>query len=340
MTLTSSEFRKAAKEVRRVFKERGSKVLEEAMASIRRERIECDETREAISHFTSYWHDLLRPSLVSLACEAVGGNPSIMASTGGSLTLLSGATDIHDDIVDKTMIKEKRHTVPGKFGEDLALLAGDALVFKGFAELFEGLMRLDTPLEEKLAIVRIINRLYFEMCDGEALELKFRARTDVKPEKYLYDVIRKKAADIEVCTRVGAILGRGKKDQIDALGEYGRLLGMIILLRNDLEDLLDLDILNLRIKNESLPLPLLYALEDKDKKSKILAILKKGKVRRGEAKRLFALISEAGGIVKLGKCSERLRREAILNLEGIENKEIFLKILRATLPLGLLLKKR
>ncbi|KUO41488.1 MAG: hypothetical protein AVW06_01275 [Hadesarchaea archaeon DG-33-1] len=336
--VTSSEFRKAAKEVRRVFKDRGSKVLEEAMASIRRERIECDETREAISHFISYWHDILRPSLVSLACEAVGGNPSIMASTGGPLTLLSGATDIHDDIVDKTMIKEKRHTVPGKFGGNLALLAGDALVFKGFAELFEGLMRLNIPLEEKLAVVRTINRLYFEMCDGEALELKFRARTDVKPGEYLY-VIRKKAADIEVCTRVGAMLGRGKKEQIDALGEYGRLLGMIILLRNDLEDLLDLDILNLRIKNESLPLPLLFALEDKGKKSKILAILKKVEVRREEAKRLFALVSEAGGVVKLGKCLESLKNEAILNLEVIENKEIFIRILQAAIPLGLPLKK-
>jgi len=325
--------------VRRVFKKRGSKVLEGAMISIRRERIECKETREAIAHFISHWHDLFRPSLVSLACEAVGGNPSIMASMGKPLTLLSGATDVHDDIVDNMMIKEKERTVPGRFGVNMALLVGDALIFKGFTELFEGLMRLDISLEDKLAIVRMINTLYFEMCDGEALEMKFKARTDVKPEEYLY-VVRKKAADIEVCTRLGAMLGGGRKEQIDALGEYGRLLGMIILLRNDLEDLLDLDTLNLRIKNESLPLPLLYALEDRGKKSEILAILRKGEVRRSEAKRLFALVSEAGGTLKLGKYIESLQNKAILNLKEIEDKEIFRKILQASLPLKLLLKEK
>lgn len=327
-----AEYEKAAEEIRKLFNERGSKVLEEAAASVLREKIECAEAKEALSHFVAHWRDVVRPSLVSLACEAVGGDPSIAAPIGRSLTLLSGATDIHDDIIDRTMTKEERKTVPGRFGEDIALLAGDALICEGFIELFEGLARLDIPLEKKLAIVHTIRGLYSEMLDGEALELRFRARTDVKPDEYLY-VIRKKAADVEATTRIGAMLGNGSKEQVNALGEYGRLLGIIVLLRDDLEDLLDLYMLNSRLKNESLPIPILYALGSKEKREEILAILKKEEVKGEEAKKLATLISEAGGLDKLWFLFKELRAQAKQKVKKIKNnKKVFETILEATVP--------
>ena len=328
MVGTRDEFEKAAEEVRKLFDERGAKVLEEAAADILREKIECVEAKEALSHFMSHWRDVVRPSLISLACEAVGGDPSITAPIGKSLTLLSGATDIHDDIIDKTMMKEKRKTVVGRFGGDIALMAGDALIFEGFVEFFEGLSRLDISPEKKLAIVRTVKELYFEMFDGEALELRFRARTDVKPDEYLY-VVGKKAADIEACMRVGAMLGNGSEEQVDAVGGYGRLLGTMVLLRNDLEDMLDPNLLNLRIKNESLPLPILYALESKEKKGEILTILKKGEVKEEEAKKLSTLISEAGGLDKLWELFRNFKAKA----KGrVKNNKIFEAILDATVP--------
>lgn len=328
----SSEFEKAVTEVKKVFKERGSQHLKNAMLSIKQEKIKCDETKNAVSYFASYWRDIVRPSLVSLAYEAVGGDSKNIAHIGESLTLLSGATDIHDDLIDKTMIKDNRDTVLGKFGEDVALLAGDILFFKGFEELFEGLARLDISPEKNIAISRMIIKLYFELCDGEALELRFRGRTDVKPEDYL-QVLRKKAADIEICTRAGAMLGGGNEKENDLLGEYGRLLGLIILLRNDLEDLLDFDTgLNSRIKNESLPLPILYALEDGERKASILALLKEKEIRAKKAEELYKLVSEAEGVKKLWTLFIDLRKEANNKIKGVKNNQLLRLILEATIP--------
>jgi geranylgeranyl pyrophosphate synthase len=328
----SSEFEKAAKKVRRIFKELGSQHLKNAMLSIKQEKIKCDETKNAVSYFASYWRDILRPSLVSLGCEAVGGDSMNVAHIGEALTLLSGATDIHDDLIDKTMIKENRDTVLGKFGEDIALLTGDILFFKGFEELFEGLTRLDISPKKNLAISRMIIKLYFELCDGEALELRFRGRTDVKPKEYL-QVIRKKAADIEICTRAGAMLGGGNKKQTDLLGEYGRLLGLIVLLRNDLEDLLDFDTgLNSRIKNESLPIPILYALENAEKKVQILALLRKKEVKGETAEELYKLVSEAEGIKKLWTLFVNLRKKANNTIKEAKNNRLLNLILEATVP--------
>lgn len=331
MAPTSSEFRKAAEEIRKIFKERGSKILEGARESVRRERIECREAREALLYFMSYWHDIVRPSLVTLACEAVGGDPSTVAPLGRALTLLSGSTDVHDDIIDKTLAKKRGDTVLGRFGGNIALWAGDALTFKGHAELFEGLIQLDISRERKLAIVRLIKDLYFEMGDGEVLELKFIARPDVKPEEYLY-VVRKKAADIEACMRAGATLGGGSEEQVNNLGEYGRLLGTIVFLRDDFEDILDVDSgLNMRIKNESLPLPLLYALEDGEKKREILTILEE-EVKGEKAERLLKLISETRGIERLWELFEELKTQGKQKTVGLKNHEIFDAILDAAVP--------
>jgi len=326
-----AEYEKAAEEVRKLFDERGTKGLEEAAASVLREKIECVEVKEALSHFMSYWRDVVRPSLVSLACEAVGGDPSITAPIGKSLTLLSGATDVHDDMIDKTMTKERRQTILGRSGGDIALIAGDILIFKGFAELFDGLLHLDLPAEKKLNIAHTIIGLYLELGDAEALELKFRARTDVKPEEYLH-LVKKKAADIEICVRVGAMLGGGSREQINALGEYGRLLGLIVLLRNDLEDMLDVNMLNSRIKNEALPLPVLYALENKGKKESILAILKKGKVKRKEAGRLFTLISKSGDLDKLWELFNDLKAQAKEKIKNLKYTKALDIILDASIP--------
>ena len=326
-----AEFKEAAEKVKKLLEERGAEILRSAVESVTRERIECKEGREALRHFMSHWHDLVRPSLVSLACEAVGGDPSTIAPIGRALTLLSGSTDIHDDIVDRSLTKRMGDTVLGRFGSNIALWAGDALTFKGHAELFEGLMQLDIPQEKKITVVRLVKDLYFEMGDGEILELKLRARPDVKPEEYLH-VVQKKAADVEACMRVGAIVGGGTEEQVNRLGEYGRLLGIIVLLRDDLEDMLDVSKgLNMKIKNECLPLPLLYALENNESKKEILIILE-GEIKGKNAERLLELVSRTKGIQKLWELLEKFKFQGKQKTIGLKYHEIFDTILDAAVP--------
>ena len=56
---------------------------------------------------------------------------------GAAVVLLAGAADIHDDIMDKSPKKELKLTVFGKFGQDIAILSGDALLLKGIYLLRE-----------------------------------------------------------------------------------------------------------------------------------------------------------------------------------------------------------
>lgn len=63
--------------VSQLFEERGRKAFEKARASILEEanKLECETTREALRFFASYWTDTTRPALLSIACEALGGDP-------------------------------------------------------------------------------------------------------------------------------------------------------------------------------------------------------------------------------------------------------------------------
>jgi geranylgeranyl pyrophosphate synthase len=123
------------KEIREVFEEKGAKALEEAWKELLDGRIECEEVCRALTFFKSYWHDVARPAIISLACEAVGGNSDLTAQVGKALVLISGAFDIHDDIIDQSRVKGSRSTVVGEHGNDVALVVGDALLVEGFASL-------------------------------------------------------------------------------------------------------------------------------------------------------------------------------------------------------------
>jgi len=332
MKCTSNKQENVIEQVQKLLKERGSKALEEARKTVLQEEVECKEVREALTYFMNeYWRDLARPTLLSIACEAVGGDPDITTPIAVSMILISGAIDIHDDIIDQSKVKGSRPTVLGKFGKDIALLVGDALLFKGLTLLHEAVEK-GVPAEKVSVIINIIKRTFFELGDAEALELQFRRRLDVTPEEYLH-VVRKKAADVEAHTRISAILGGGSEDEIEALSQYGRLLGMMIILRDDLIDMLDFEEAKHRIKKECLPLPVLYASQNPKIKSAINSILLKETITKKDAETVLEIVNRAKGFGRLEKLMQELARNAYVYLNNIQHNKTNLELLiQSALP--------
>ena len=313
-------------QVQRILEERGRKALEIARKTVLEEEIECKEAREALRYFmTEYWHDVARPALLSLVCEAVGGDPDITTPIAIPMTLISGAIDIHDDIIDQSKIKGSRSTVLGKFGKEIALLVGDALLFKGFALLHKAVEK-GIPAEKVAVIIDIVNRTFFELGDAEALELQFRGRTDITPEEYLR-VVKKKAADVEAHTRISAILGDGSKEEIEALGEYGRILGMLILLRDDLIDMIDFEEIVHRIKREHLPIQILYVLQNSKIKPEIGSVLSKETITKRDAEKIMAVVDKAGGFDRVVEFMEELAQSACTRIEKVRGDKQHLQLL-------------
>jgi geranylgeranyl pyrophosphate synthase len=126
---------KLIEQVQRLLEERSQKSLEIAKKEILQEKMECKEINDAFMYYVRDWNDVIHPGLISIACEAVGGNVEKAIPIQVVMLLLSAAVDIHDDIIDESKTKYGKPTVFARFGKDIALLVGDAFLMKALVLL-------------------------------------------------------------------------------------------------------------------------------------------------------------------------------------------------------------
>jgi octaprenyl-diphosphate synthase len=281
-------------EAKKLCEKEGTEGWKLAQETMLKERARSPELQETIEYaMLKYRPDYFRPALLSLCCKAVGGNKETTISTGAALTLFAWAIGIHDDIIDQSRIKNGRPTVLGKFGKDLALILSDVLMFKGFTLMRKTVSKIHNDKVAK--ILETIERIWFEQSRGEALEVRHRGSIDVTPEECL-EKIRMRASEIEACARIGGILGGGTDKQVEKLGKYGRLIGMMAILRDELIDMLELHVLKSRIQKESLPLSVIYALQNPRTKPKLVSLIKESKMTKENLRGISKLSDQSGGI--------------------------------------------
>lgn len=323
---------KLSKHIARLFEKRGRKALEMAREIVNDEiaKLSCGEAREALKYFVdTKLKDTTRPSLLSIACEALGGDPEKTTLIAVPLILIAGAVDIHDDIIDQSMVKKGRLTLYGKFGRDIALLVGDALLFKGFALIHETSKKLS--LEKVNMVFKLIKNSFFELGEAEAFELSLKNRIDITIEEYMR-LVERKAADFEAYMRIGALLAEASDEEMEALGRYGRILGILIILGDDNADMLDPSEIINRVKNEVLPLPIIYALHKPHLRKEIVPILQKRKMAERDARKISDIIYEAGIFDEIEKYFLKYISTGKKVLKVIKNRKLLIQVLESTYP--------
>jgi geranylgeranyl pyrophosphate synthase len=129
-------------------------------------------------------------------------------------------------------------------------------------------------------------------------------------EEYM-QILKMKAVTTQMSMQLGAMLGGGTKEEIEALTRYGRILGTLAALREEFIDIFETQELNQRLQNECLPIPILYALEDSNSK-KMEEILSKKKIREDDAEDLLRLISQSRRV-------KALKKEMMVMIEDAHN---------------------
>jgi geranylgeranyl diphosphate synthase type I len=298
-----------------IFRQRGQKALEFARQTVKQEEVTYKPLQEALHYFMESWEDVLHPALVSLACEAVGGNPDATTQLSAAIVLLAGGADVHDDIIDQSVTKSSKPTVFGKFGKDIAILAGDALLLQGTYVLHEACEAL--PQSQRQEILEIIKHAFFEVSGAEAEEAGFRGRLDLSGQEYL-EIIRGKVAAGEASTRIGAIVGGGTAEEVKTLGHYGRTFGVLMTIRDEFIDMFELEELKNRAERECLPLPILLTFKDEAKKAEILQLLKE-ELTEDTIDRILDLVLDSKETRDLKEKLEYLIHEERQNIAVVKN---------------------
>ena len=316
---------KLMKKASAILQNKGRIAVELARQSVLGEPIEHAPLRDALHFFIENWNDVLHPALVSLACEAVGGKPLANVEVGAALVLLAGGADIHDDVIDESMTKGSEQTIFGKFGKDVAILAGDALLLEGVYALYEACEKFEVA--KKKTILELVKRTVFEISSAEAAEAGMRGRIDIPKQIYL-EIIRHKVAAAEAAMRIGAIVGNGTPTEVETLAEYGRIYGFLMTMRDEFIDVFERDELLNRVKKEVLPLPIIVTLADESKKSTLLQLIS-GKINEEEIEEIVDLATNSAESVLLVSEMKRLVKQLSLKIQTLRYCRENLKFLAA-----------
>ena len=190
---------------------------------------------KASDHLIKAGGKKLRPALVVLSTESVGGRSQDALKTAASMELIHTFSLIHDDIMDKDEMRRGKPSVHTIWGEPMAILAGDTL----FSKAFETVLETDTTNIDPKRVVDALKTVVdscIKICEGQALDIGFEGKLDVSEEEYMNMIYKKTAALIAAATKAGAILGGGTEEQIEALSEYGRLIGLAFQIQDDYLD--------------------------------------------------------------------------------------------------------
>lgn len=274
-----------------LLQERGAKSLEIAHKTIHEEQIQHQLLADALQYFADEtFRYVMHPGLLSVYCEAVGGNPDDTTEVGAAMTLLVSAADIHDDIVDESTVKNGKPTVLGKFGRDIAILAGDAFLIKGVYLLHEATASLQKTRRDE--VLRLVKQAFFDLSSVEADEAKLRGNVDLSGQEYLA-LLKRKTAVSQATAKIGAVLGNATLDGVQMLGEIGFTVGLLSTLRDEFIDVYEPDELANRFKNEILPLPVLNVFQDPEKKEQLVQLFKEGRMTKRKAEEIAKAVLEA-----------------------------------------------
>lgn len=179
----------------------------------------------------------IRPILCLAATEAVGGKPESSLPVACAIEMIHTYSLIHDDLpaMDNDDYRRGRLTSHKVFGEDLAILAGDALLTEAFQVMTRREVAAVLPPDRLLQVVREIAEAagWFGMVGGQVLDVQSEGQT-VAPET-LYAIHRMKTgAMILVSLRTGAILAGAEEEALAALSDYGRQIGLAFQIADDI----------------------------------------------------------------------------------------------------------
>jgi geranylgeranyl diphosphate synthase type I len=188
----------------------------------------------------------LRPTVLLLTAEALaeikplsddyrsfGPAQMDIMSAAVSVEIIQSFTLIHDDIMDDDDLRRGVPAVHREYDLDTAILAGDTL----YSKAFECMLDTGAPADRSVKALDELATTCTEICEGQALDVKFEQRDGVSIEEYLEMVELKTAVLYAASAAIPAILLGADEDTIDALHGYGLDVGTAFQIQDDLLDL-------------------------------------------------------------------------------------------------------
>ena len=238
--------------------------------------------------------------------------------------LIHAATLIHDDVIDNGEIRRGKKTLNSVWGNQSSILIGDYLLSRCFEMMVE---------DENLEILKLLSSTSAKIAQGEILQLQHKSEIDMLEETYFKIISSKTAELFAAATKVGAILGNKNNKIKEALGFYGKNLGLIFQIADDTLDYnSDLNLFGKKIGNDffegkiTLPIILLSQKTNSLEKNQIREFFSKKNRDEKNFQIILQLIKKYNIVKECYKKAEHfinLSSNSLSILENSEEKKIF-----------------
>jgi len=182
----------------------------------------------------------IRPILCMASAEAVGGDRETALHVACALEMIHTYSLIHDDlpVMDDDDYRRGKLTNHKIFGEDIAVLAGDALLTEAFRLMSKRELAGCIPADRFLTVISEVSEAagFLGMVGGQVVDVKSEGKkVDEKTLNYIH--AHKTGALILASIRAGAIIACAGEYELAALSEYGRHAGLAFQIADDILDI-------------------------------------------------------------------------------------------------------
>ena len=280
---------------------------------------------QALSHIQQRGGKRMRPILTLLMAKGYGQINESTLHGAVALELLHTASLVHDDVVDESRQRRGQASVNALYDNKVAVLVGDYLLSTSMLHVSE------THNEQIFKQVALLGRT---LSNGEILQLT-NDEDDGLSEDIYYDVIRQKTAALfETCCAVAALSVGATQEEVEQAAEFGRNIGTIFQIRDDIFDYYDSKVIGKPTGNDmaegKLTLPVLYALKtcQDEHMIQLAQKVKNGGVTTSEIATLIAFTKRQGGIEYAEQVMRKMTAEATAIAQTFNNEPIRQSTLR------------
>ena len=169
----------------------------------------------------------IRPALTLLSAKFYDYNLDYLLPMAIAIELFHTATLVHDDAIDRSLVRRGRATINRLWGEDKAVLLGDYLFAKA------GEFAANT---QNLRVIKRLAQTIMTISSGE-LNQSFSAFNLEQTRQHYFQRISSKTASLfSLATESGAVLSQAPEKSVKALKGYGYNFGIAFQIVDDILD--------------------------------------------------------------------------------------------------------
>lgn len=263
---------------------------------------------DVVHYVTDNGGKRLRPVLTILAAKLSGYEGEATISLGVAIEFMHTATLLHDDVIDRAMLRRGRPSINKKWGNHISVLVGDFFYCRAMDMLVK---------HGDLRVLRVITDAITTTTEGEIFEITKSNNLTTTEDDYLQIIHGKTAALIGAACHCGGILGRLSENYEQALKNFGVNLGIAFQLIDDVLDYTSDEVtfgktqgIDLREGKLTLPLILVLKRATEEEKGIIKNALVADEIEESLFQQVAKIIQKYDGIRETNKLAQSYVQKA------------------------------